>query len=238
MSQSDPIIVESRFRGPEGMGNGGYVSGLVAEAIGGPAKIRLHAPTPLDREIRLVRDDTGARLVDGDRLLVEGEPLGKPLDLDPLPQPPDAAAIAAARSAFPDACEHMAPHCFVCGPLRDPDEALRLLTGFDGTRAADHWTPHRSLAADDGLVATRYVWAALDCPSYFATGLTDVPALLAGIAAQVLRRPAPGEALSVTGWPIDRDGRKMHAGSVIHDEAGNPIAMARALWIVPKSGRL
>ncbi len=239
MTHSDPIIIDSRFRGPDGMGNGGYVSGLVAEAVGGNAtKVRLHAPTPLDREIRLVRGDVGARLVDGETLLVEGELLGKPLDLDPMPAPPAAAAIAAAKAAFPAPEVHMAPRCFVCGPLRDPEEALHLLTGYDAKArvAADQWVPRADLAGDDGLVATRYVWAALDCPSYFATGLTDTPALLAGMAARVERRPAPGERLTVTGWPIEADGRKLHSGSVIHDMEGRAIGMARALWIRMDAG--
>ncbi|MCM8557822.1 hypothetical protein [Sphingomicrobium sediminis] len=235
MHSSDPIIVDSRFQGPDGMGNGGYVSGLVAEAIGGPAKIRLKAPTPLDIPLTLVRDGSGARLMDGDRLLVEGEPLGKPLDLDPLPSPPGAEAIEAARGSFPTVDQHMAPNCFVCGPKRDPDDALHLLTGCDPAThlAADHWVPRPDLADDDGLVAVRYFCAALDCPSYFATGLIDIPALLAGFAPRIERRPQPGEKLTVTGWPIMRDGRKFHSGSVIHDEAGIPIAMARAFWVAP-----
>ncbi|MCJ8190917.1 hypothetical protein [Sphingomicrobium aestuariivivum] len=234
MTASDPIIIDSRFRGPDGMGNGGYVSGVVAEAVGGPAaKVRLHAPTPLDRALQLVRDASGARLMDGDRLLVEAEALGKPLDLDPMPSPPGDEAIARAKAHFPTAEQHMAPRCFVCGPLRDPEEALHLITGHDAASglAADRWVPRGDLGGANGLVATRYVWAALDCPSYFATGLVDTPALLAGIAAQVQRRPAPGEALTVTGWSLEADGRKLHSGSVIHDESGHAIAMARALWI-------
>ncbi|MCJ7421418.1 hypothetical protein [Sphingomicrobium astaxanthinifaciens] len=239
MHRLDPVIVDNRFRGPDGMGNGGYVSGLVAEAVGGrAAKIRLHAPTPLDREIALMRDDKGARLVDGDTLLVEGEPLGKPLDLDPIPAPPDDAAIAAARARFPTPAQHMAPRCFVCGPLRDPAEALHLITGHDEQSglAADRWTPRADLADADGLVATRYVWAALDCPSYFATGLVDTPALLAGLAARVERRPAPGERLTVTGWPLEADGRKLDSGSVIHDAERRVVAIARALWIRMDAG--
>ena len=240
MSKAVSLIVEKRFQGPEGMGNGGYVSGLVAEAVGGPAKIRLLAPTPLDRELRLVQDADAqvVRLRDGDTVLVEGEALGKPLDLDPIPTPPGDEAIREARANFPTRAQHMAVDCFVCGPDRDPAEALRLLTGrhSDTHLAADHWVPDGSLADADGLIATRYVWAALDCPSYFATGLVDTPALLAGIAGRVVRRPAPGERLTVTGWPLERDGRKHHSGSVIHDADGQAIAMARALWIEPKGG--
>lgn len=215
------------------MGNGGYVSGLVAEAIGGPAKVRLHAPTPLDKEIRLVSDTAGARLMDGDTMLVEGEPLGKPLDLDPIPSPPSDAQIEACRAKFPTPDAHMAPRCFVCGNLRDPADALHICGGFDPSSqiAADHWVPAEDLADADGLIAARYLWAALDCPSFFGAGIGTGMSLLAGLAAAMQRRPAPGEALRVTGWPIYHDGRKHHAGSVMHDAQGRVIAVARALWV-------
>ena len=238
MPEAVSIIVEKRFRGPEGMGNGGYVSGIVAEAIGSAARIRLHAPTPLDRSLQLVREEEGARLMDGETLLVEGAPLDRPLGIANLPAPPTDDAIDAARAHFPTCEQHMAPRCFVCGPERDPTEALRLLTGYDPATglAADRWVPAADLAAADGLVAMRYVWAALDCPSYFATGLIDVPALLAGIEAEVIRRPAPGERLTVTGWSRGQEGRKYRTASVIHGAADDIVAHARALWVVPRGG--
>ncbi|NNC46809.1 MAG: hypothetical protein HKO13_00030 [Sphingomonas sp.] len=227
------IEISGCFCGPDGMGNGGYVSGLVAEAISGPAKVRLHAPTPLDTDIQLVRDASGARLMDGEKMLVEGEPLGKPLDLDPMPTPPSDALIEACRARFPSPSEHMAPRCFVCGPERDHADALHICGGFDPeqARAADRWVPATDLAGEDGLVATRYLWAALDCPSYFGAGIGTAMALLAGMAARIVRHPHPGEQLSVTGWPIHSEGRKHHSGSVMHDADGNVIAAARALWV-------
>lgn len=227
------IEISGRFCGPDGMGNGGYVSGLVAEAIGGPAKVRLHAPTPLDTDIQLVRDASGARLMDGEQMLVEGEPLGKPLDLDPMPSPPSETLIEACRARFPSPSDHMAPRCFVCGTQRDPADALHICGGFDPehARAADRWAPAPDLASDDGLVATRYLWAALDCPSYFGAGIGTAMALLAGMAARIVRHPRPGEQLRVTGWPIRSEGRKYHSGSVLHDADGDVIAAARALWV-------
>lgn len=235
MSEPVSLTVENRFQGPAGMGNGGYVSGLVAETIDGPARVRLLAPTPLDGPLQLVATPDGVRLMDGETVLVEGQALATPLDLDP-PAPPSLATIEEARQRFPTADQHMAPKCFVCGPERDPNEALHLITGQhpETHLAADRWSPRADLAGDDGLVSTRYLWAALDCPSYFATGLIDLPALLAGIEGEVRRRPSPGETLTVTGWPLGQEGRKYHSASVIHDESGAVIAMARALWVVPK----
>jgi hypothetical protein len=232
MTVALPLFVSPRFCGPPGMGNGGYVCGLVAEAIKGPAQVRLRLPTPLDTPLRLASDGASARLFEGELLLVEGERFAPPLDLVPPPRPIDAD-IAAARPHFPTRDSHMAPFCFVCGVAREPADALCLFTGRhpDSGHAIAHWSPAADLADDAGLVETRYLWAALDCPSYFTLGHHHRVALLAGMSAEVVRRPAPGEALTVTGWTLAHDGRKHHSASVIHDADGHAIAMAKALWV-------
>ena len=56
-------------------------------------------------------------------------------------------------------------------------------------------------------------------------------ALLGRIAAVIHRRPATGERLIVTGWPIGRDGRKHRVGTALHDEQGGLVAAAQATWI-------
>lgn len=237
MHRSDPIRISRRFTGPEGMANGGYVAGLVAEAIGGPAKIRLHAPTPLEKDLHIEMEGGIARLTEDGRLLVEGEALGKPLDLSPIPAPPSADEIDVASGNFPDSASHMAPNCFVCGTDRDAEDALCIYAGESPARdvAVASWVPAEDLAGPDGHVRPRYLWAALDCPSYFALGQTDRVALLAGFAARIERPVAPGEKLTVTAWPLEKEGRKMHAGSVIHDEDGDIVAAARALWVDVKA---
>ena len=48
--QSDEVQVHRRFRGPPASGNGGYVAGLVAEWIDGPAEV-LFAPMPQDVDL-------------------------------------------------------------------------------------------------------------------------------------------------------------------------------------------
>ncbi|WP_265569808.1 hypothetical protein [Sphingomicrobium nitratireducens] len=233
MHKDDPIRVSRRFTGPDGIGNGGYVAGLVSEAVGGPTKCRLHAPTPLETDLHLEVEDGIARLLKDGRVLVEAEPLGKPLDLDPIPAKPTEEEIEVASGRFPGADEHMAPNCFVCGIDRDPEDALCIFAGESTHRdvSVADWVPNEDLAGSDGHVRTRYVYAALDCPTYFALGRTHRTALLAGFAVRIERPIAPGEKLTVTAWPLEHEGRKYHAGSVIHDEAGHAIALARALWI-------
>ena len=38
------------------------------------------------------------------------------------------------------------------------------------------------------------------------------------------------------GWPIERDGRKHHAGAAVLSGDGEPLAVARALLIAPRAG--
>ena len=46
------IRIDRRFRGPPDSGNGGYVAGLLAKALGGSGvEVTLRAPPPLDRDI-------------------------------------------------------------------------------------------------------------------------------------------------------------------------------------------
>lgn len=232
MNRTLDITVTSRFCGPDGMGNGGYVCGIVAEAIDGPAEVRLRLPTPLDMPLRLQSDGASARLLDGDQLLAEGSAIQGLPGLE-SPARPLPTAIAEARPHFPAVGEHMAPHCFVCGNERDATDALCIFSGRhpeSGYAVAD-WVPASDLGDRSGLVEARYLWAALDCPSYFTFDLHDRVALLANMSADIARRPATGERLTVTGWTLGHDGRKHHSASVIHDGNGEVVALAKALWV-------
>jgi len=59
--------------------------------------------------------------------------------------------------------------------------------------------------------------------------------LLARLSGAIERPVLPGEALSITAWEIVREGRKHHSATVIHDQAGEVVAVARALWIEVES---
>ena len=57
------VRIERRFRGPPTTGNGGYVAGLVAAALGGTdCTVTLKAPPPLDRDLVLTTDDAIGQL--------------------------------------------------------------------------------------------------------------------------------------------------------------------------------
>ncbi|WP_433661867.1 hypothetical protein ACQPW1_06690 [Nocardia sp. CA-128927] len=62
------LQIPSRFNGPPGSGNGGYVGGLLAEHHGDAAvTVILRSPTPLDTPLEM----RAGSLYDGDTLVAE-----------------------------------------------------------------------------------------------------------------------------------------------------------------------
>jgi hypothetical protein len=234
--QSDEVHVLRRFRGPPTSGNGGYVCGLVAEWIDGPADVQLLAPIPLEVPLHRRRDESEVTLADINTVFVRGRPLERSLDLD-IPSPPDEAEIEAAAAAYPGQAGHPIPGCFVCGPERSSGDGLCIFAGESPHRdvAVAEWTPDAELADDHGHIAERYIWAALDCPSYFGIGEPRPLALLAQLSARIERPVLPGEQLRITAWEREREGRKHRSATAIHDERGELVAVADALWIEVKS---
>lgn len=239
---ADPLTVASRFNGPPGSGNGGYVAGLLAARTGtGPVTVTLRQPPPLERTLRVVPEpDAGAGLYDGDLLVAQAVPADpaaveafEPVD----PVPFDVAAEA--EAFFSGRHGHPFPGCFVCGPDRAQGDGLRLLSGLlpqrPGTTAAA-WTPHASLATDGGAwVRPEFVWAALDCPGAWTVMGSEVPALLLGrITARVDALPLVGDRCVVMGRVTAREGRKVHTDTTLYDGDGRVAAHARALWIAPR----
>jgi hypothetical protein len=232
----EEATIPGRFNGPPTSGNGGYSCGLAAAHIHGPAKVRLHVPPPLDTALRIARGDDGrVQLHDGDTLVASGEPA--PLQLD-VPTPPSEEDARAAMAGFPCYEGHQFPTCFVCGPERPEKDGLQLFPGplAGDTRVwASLWQPTPDLLDSDGNVREEILWAALDCPGYFACmDGTLRPALLGELAGE-LQGPVPGkDPLVVFAWPIGVDGRKYFAGTAVA-ASGRVLARARSTWIVLKA---
>ena len=100
------------------------------------------------------------------------------------------------------------------------------------------WIPDASLAAEDGLVGSEFLWSALDCPTGYASsydrargGFDPTPALLGRMSARIDKRPRPGERCVITAWETGRDGRKRIAEAAAYGEAGTLLAVARTTWI-------
>ena len=235
----ETIIVDRRFRGPPRSANGGYICGRLARHIDGSAQVTLRHPPPLDAELDL-RSDTasgGVVLMHAGREIAAAVPV--PLAVGRWSVPSYAEAAAAAARTFP-ASRHPLPTCFVCGPARREGDGLRLHVGplaadddaWSGVLAAP-WAPHTSLADAEGLVREEFVWAALDCPTAYASSSADGlrTMLLGRQTVRIERRPTAGERLIVLARATGVERRKNFADAALVDEAGRVLAECRAVWI-------
>ena len=215
------IVIDPRFRGPEHSGNGGYSCGVFAQARGGDAvEVTLRLPPPLATPLEL----EGDQVLDGEDVVAEVRPVE--LDLA-VPEP---VTVATARAAASPDLGSPFPQCFVCGHARGSD-ALHLhagpVPGRDVHAAA--WQVR------DDTVGPEFVWAALDCPGAYATGVPGRGVVVLGrLTARVERVPEAGEETVVVAWPLGSDGRKHEAGTALFDASGGLLGLGRALWIEPR----
>jgi hypothetical protein len=244
------LFVDRRFNGPPASGNGGYVAGMLARELlrrhaGADAvEVTLRAALPLDRPLQVVdAADGGVRLEDDGRLLAEASATALDLALPPPPSLDEARAAGVTgrmRSAAGIANPYL--HCFGCGVARDPGDGLRIAPSpvGDAEVVASDWTPDPAFADAQGRVLDEFVWTALDCPAgvawgYRLGGLGEAAELLTGrITLAITGEVRAGEPCIVAGWPLERDGRKLHAGTVLFDAAGRVLAYSRQLWFAPK----
>jgi hypothetical protein len=209
---------------------------LLARELGSSnCLVSLKVPPPLDRDL-LIRDDgDGATLCDGDRVIASVERAFISID---VPAPPSLDDARAAGKRYTGLHNHIFPACFVCGPDRGEGDGLRIFAGPLGNAAgqvAAVWTPDASLLNDDGTIRPEFVWAALDCPGYFAVESVARPAVLGRFGVVMHERLIAPRPLIVTGWPIGSEGRKHEAGTALHDVNGRLLAAAHATWITLKA---
>jgi hypothetical protein len=233
----ESFTVPASYNGPVDSGNGGYCAGVVAGFVDGLAEVSLRAPVPLDTPLEAVREGDGAaRVLDGGAVIAEARPVPE-IDADvPDPVRPDEARRAAASYRGLD--DGVFSRCFVCGRARA--DAFGVFAGAVGGRqlVASPWTPPAWTADAAGNVLPEFVWAVLDCPTYFAlyAGQDELPmSMLARLAARIDAPVVAGEEHVVIGWPIELDGRKHHAGSAVLSGDGAVLAVARALLIAPRA---
>ena len=218
-----------RFCGPPDSGNGGYVAGLLARELGSSnCIVTLKVPPPLDRDLTVLGDDGGAVLCDGDRVVATAERAA--VDIA-VPAPPSLEEAASAELHYSGLHDHIFPGCFVCGPDRVPGDGLRIFAGGIGNGVAAAWSPDLSLLDQSGALLPEFVWAALDCPGYFAVERAAAPAVLGRFGVVLHERRIEPRPLIVTGWPIRSEGRKHEAGTALHDADGRLLAAAHATWI-------
>jgi hypothetical protein len=234
---SESLSIPSRFNGPLESGNGGYCSGVAAGFLEGAAEVSLRRPVPLDTPLDVVRENDGSvRVLDGEALVVEARSVPEVEVEVPAPVSPHEARLAAAR--YRGRSDGLFSRCFVCGRARE--DAFGVFAGaVEGRRlVASPWTPPSWTADAAGRVLPEFVWAVLDCPTYFALYMDrELPiSVLARLTARIDAPVVAGEEHVVIGWPIETDGRKRHAGSAVLSPDGEALAVARALLIEPREG--
>lgn len=233
----ESIVIPTRFRGPPNSANGGYACGLVAEALGGDAEVTLLAPPPLECPLTVAaRGAHEIELRHGADLLARGR--RRPFELTlPLRPTWDEACEASRHYAGFD--RHPFPGCFVCGPRRGRKDGLRIFPGpLPDRRVAAPWIPDNSLCDRNGRVRIPFLWAALDCPGFFAlTGDTPATLLLGRMAVRILRPIQADTPCVVVGWPVASEGRKHHCGTALFAESAGLCGEARATWIEVRKSR-
>jgi hypothetical protein len=224
------LTIASRYKGPPASGNGGYVCGLIAVTVQADLRVRLLSPPPLDTPLELEPEGNDAWVLSSAAGPVARAVAGR-LELD-VPGPPQYVQAVWASQHYPGFREHAFPECFVCGPHRRRGDGLRIFPGMlDTGIVAAPWLPADNLDGGDGKVAVEFLWAALDCPGYFAVSGGRRVMVLGEMQAHVDRRVHVGEPCTVIGWKIGAEGRKHYAGTAIFDEDGELCARARATWI-------
>jgi hypothetical protein len=222
---SGAVSIDRRYRGPLTSANGGYAAGLLGSRLRGGAEVTLRHPPPLERPLTIRRDGDRLLLVDGSQVVAEAVPRDPGVVPAAAPAFEEAAAASAGVGAWGPS---EFAECFVCG-VRD-----------DGSGLGIHPGP---VPGRDGLVATTWVardvspevvWAAIDCPGAYAAGDPGRGEVVLGrMTARVDRLPREGEPCVVVGWPLGEDGRKLFAGTALHGESGDVLAVARQVWIAP-----
>jgi hypothetical protein len=231
------IRIASRFNGPPGSANGGYACGAIASAIGPGVAVRLHRPPPLDADLPVAPAGAGEwKVSDGAALVATVRTTKLALD---LPEPVSGAEALESSKHYAGFHGHPFPTCFVCGPDRAAGDGLRIFAGALPSRraVAAPWQPDRSLAGASGRVRPEFVWAALDCPGYFAVTRGSRAAVLGELAVAIVRPLPVEERCVVMGWPIGSAGRKHEAGTALYGEDGDVVAFGLATWIELREAR-
>jgi hypothetical protein len=237
-SNAVTLVVPSRFAGPPGTANGGWISGRLAGLSGrtGPVQVTLREPAPLEVALEVRVDGQGtASLGFGGALIAEAGAGTLTEVVDPV----DHATAQAAMKDYAGWAGHPFPGCFVCGPDRPPPDGLGVFPGpLDGQpgTVATTWLPDPSLAGDEGALPPYFVWAALDCTSGWSSDLAGRPKVLARITAAVDAVPRIGEPCVVVGRHLRDDGRKTFTASTAYDSDGRVLGRAEALWIALRTG--
>jgi hypothetical protein len=173
----------------------------------GTAEVSLRRPVPLDTPLDVVPETDGSvRVLDGEALVAVGRPVPA-LDIE-VPARPSRHEARLAAARYRGLSDGVFSRCFVCGRARE--DAFGVFAGAveDRQLVASPWTPPKWTADAEGRVRPEFVWAVLDCPTYFALYMSgDLPlSVLAQLTARVDAPVVAGEEHVVIAWAMETDG--------------------------------
>jgi hypothetical protein len=239
VADATPVVVDSPYCGMPGVGHGGFTAGLAAERLPGQlVEARFLRPPPSATPMRLRAAQQGLELLDGDNVVLQLHPVTLALE---VPEPPTMRQAEYAAMANLEISARPSPTCITCGNERAPGDGLRVFVHPIDAReiVAGAWTPHENFGDASGHLAERFIWAALDCPTFWAIDAAydvDVPLVTARLAVSILQRVPVDQPLIVMAWPIaERSNRLWVSGAAIVTPEGRPLAVARATWIANRT---
>lgn len=238
----DRLTIPLGYVGPPKIANGGYVCGLMAKLIDGPADVLIRKPTPVGQEMQVVTEGDGTYyLIDDEKVVVQAKETS--FDLE-VPKPPtyemavEAAktSIALKNSPYPGMKTlGIHPFCFCCGADSSEVRGLKIHPGrINGSEmVAAPWIPAPELGNESGYVRPEFIWTALDCPGAFAflelTG--HRPGMSGRLVGKIDLPLLIGELCVVIAWPVAIEGKKLFAGTALFNSLGLPVGRVLATWI-------
>lgn len=222
------LTIPQRFQGLEGIGQGGYLGGLLSELEASSLVVSYRSPIPLDIPLEIHRNDGHLRVTAEDRLIVEAAH-GRAMADPPAPVDLDAAELARNRAEAID--PPIITTCFSCGTQ---PEGFRIHAGpVDSGSFATPFAPP-AWTAPSGTVQSRFIWAPLDCAAGWRVSLADdgKPAVTGSLVVEQLRDIEPEQTYVIvadTAGPWE--GRKRRATSALYTADGELAARADSLWI-------
>jgi len=221
------ITIEQRHQGPFGSANGGYVAGLLGDALrGAPSSVRIRRPVPVGTPVYVYRRGDTAFIRHNDQTVATAE-----LTHASIPTTGFVPVADVLAAPDPDLDLGMFADCFVCGQPTPDGLGVRAKALPDG-RFAAIWRPDVSRHVTGPKVPAVYLRSALDCPGGFAALTANRTLALTGtLTSRVEFLPDADSTLIVVGEATHAEGRKLGAVSTIYTDSGELVATASAIWI-------
>lgn len=221
------ITIDQRYQGPFGAANGGYVAGLLGDALrGAPNTVRFEKPVPVDTPIYIYRRGNSAFIRHAEETVATAE-----LTNEAIPSTPFVAPDRVLSGSEPALDMAMFADCFVCGRGAPDGLGIEVRALPDG-RFAALWRPADSSDVEGPLVEAIHLRSALDCPGGFAALTANQTLALTGtLTSRIAFLPEASERLVVVGESTWSEGRKLGAVTTIFTDTGDLVATASAVWV-------